>query len=357
MKMTLTEASFYTRRFAPFVIIAFLLLLILYFSFRLVLLLSHDSSIAPPKNLAVNLKFDKIPAPLYQDATPSAGINFTLDTIDGTAAITNATTAAQVVFLPKQPTRLGFMPRIYAMAEAIGFDTQVIKHELSGETAIFADGTRRFSININNFNFNYKYTLTKEDSILQNAQVPASEEEIRQKAIDFVRESTRYPEELAQGKSNLVYLRFDPVTTEVAIVQDQTEANMVEVDFYRPEIDGYPVVPPKYFNSPHYVVMAFNDRETKIIKAQINFFEKSEDQIGIYPLKTSDQAWQDLTSGKGVVVFSDSNSQNVKIKKVLLAYLDPEVYQEYLQPVYVFLGENNFVAYVPAIQSNYLIER
>jgi hypothetical protein len=41
---------------------------------------------------------------------------------------------------------------------------------------------------------------------------------------------------------------------------------------------------------------------------------------------------------------------------MFLAYYDPDIYQEYLQPVYVFVGEPNFIAYVPAISNEYLAE-
>ena len=41
---------------------------------------------------------------------------------------------------------------------------------------------------------------------------------------------------------------------------------------------------------------------------------------------------------------------------MFLGYYDPDVYQEYLQPMYVFLGDNNFVAYLPAITDDYFNE-
>jgi GTP cyclohydrolase III len=39
---------------------------------------------------------------------------------------------------------------------------------------------------------------------------------------------------------------------------------------------------------------------------------------------------------------------------MFLAYLDLDAYAEYVQPVYVFLGNDNFVGYVPAIDDKYL---
>ena len=82
----------------------------------------------------------------------------------------------------------------------------------------------------------------------------------------------------------------------------------------------------------------------------MNFFEKSEEQFGVYPLKSGQEAWQELTDDKGLIVAGTRGQKNITIKKMFIAYLDPSIYQPYLQPVYVFLGESDFVAYVPAVK-------
>ncbi len=68
------------------------------------------------------------------------------------------------------------------------------------------------------------------------------------------------------------------------------------------------------------------------------------------------EAWSNLKNNKAIIVSAPSDQVNIKIRKVFLGYLDPDVYQEYLQPVYVFLGDDDFVAYVPAIASQYYSE-
>jgi hypothetical protein len=50
------------------------------------------------------------------------------------------------------------------------------------------------------------------------------------------------------------------------------------------------------------------------------------------------------------VVNGRPNQANITIKKMFLAYYDPDEYQPYLQPVYVFVGDNDFVGYVPAVE-------
>ena len=102
--------------------------------------------------------------------------------------------------------------------------------------------------------------------------------------------------------------------------------------------------------------MLFGDTDYKVIKAKVSFYEKSDEQTGVYPLKTGEQAWKDFSSGKGTVVAAAAGVSQISIKKMYLAYFDPASQQDYLQPVYVFLGDNNFAGYLPALDDQFLKE-
>jgi hypothetical protein len=133
---------------------------------------------------------------------------------------------------------------------------------------------------------------------------------------------------------------------------------MVEVDFSRPDLGGIPVVSSTYYNTQNYVLMAFyTNGDYKVLKSQIQYQERSTDQIGVYPVRTGDEAYADLQKGEGYIIQNPTKEKSVTIKKMFLAYFDSDQTQQYLQPVYVFLGEeNNFVAYVPAIAKDYIVE-
>ncbi|MBI2641075.1 hypothetical protein HYW87_00565 [Candidatus Roizmanbacteria bacterium] len=351
--MTLTELSYYTRKLLPFAILAALAFLILFYLVRLFLLLLQEQK---PKPLYLNPVFGKIKKVEVEDATSSAGINFVLDTIDGRTS--TATGSAKIFFLPASATRFGYREKIYLMATTLGFDTRVTKHTLAGKEASFIDETRDFTVDITNFNFNYSYQYQKDPTIFSETIIP-KQKDIEERAINFLTTLNRYPEELAKGKTNVVYFSYNAGANTLRPVQTSKEANVVEVDFYRPDIDAvpssFPVVTPQYFTSPHHVIMVFSENSYKVIKAQVKFFEKSDEQIGIYPVKTGDEVWQELTGGKGIIASNINNLQRVIIKKMFLAYLDSDIYQEYLQPVYVFLGDNDFVGYVSATSNQYLL--
>ena len=348
--MTLTEVSFYSRKFAPFALLFLLILLILYYLIKVLLL-----TLIPPKQTAIyyNPIFGKIKKTVVKDVNPSSNLNFTIDTIEGKPV--TASESAKVFFLPSATGRFGYREKIYLAAKTLGFDTEVVKHTLEGKEAVFKDDKQSLTIDITNFNFTYEYSFDKDAQIFQNTVWPQKKES-EDKAINFLRSIGRYPQELTKGKTNAIFISYDPGAKQMRLLETSEGANMVEVDFYRADQDQYPIVSPKYFNSQNYVMMVFYESDFKIIKAQVKFYEKSTTQIGIYPIKTGDAAWQALSSGKGTVIQNQEGNQDIVIKKMFLGYLDPDIYQEYLQPVYVFLAENNFVGYVPAITDDYFSE-
>lgn len=348
--MTLTELSYYSRKFLPYGILVFLIILILYYLIQLVFI-----TIQPQQkiNLALDPLFGKIEQPILNKATASGGLNYTIDTLEGTPI--TATAAAQVYFLPTSPVRFGYREKIYLMAKALGFDTEAVKHKLEGKQAIFKDENQLLTIDITNFNFTYEYQFKNKPDIFEKVQVPEGKVS-ETNAIDFLKSIDRYPPELAQGKTNTILINYEPATKKISLTKDTQRANMVEVDFYRPDLGSYIIVSPEYYNSQNYVMMVQNEAGYKILKAQVHFYEKSDVQIGIYPIKTGDAVWQALQKGEGWVIQNPNGLRDVVIKEMFMGYLDPDLYQKYLQPVYVFLGENNFVSYVAAVADEYLLK-
>ena len=144
--MTLTELSYYSRKFLPFGIIGFLLILIFFYLIKIIFIIYTPS---PKKNLSINPIFHKILAPQIQNATYSAGMNFVLDTIEGKPI--TATEAAEVFFLPQPVAKLNYRQKIYLIAKNLGFDIEIIKHRLEGKIAIFSDNEKRLEIDITNY--------------------------------------------------------------------------------------------------------------------------------------------------------------------------------------------------------------
>ncbi len=336
----------------PYIVLAFLVILILFYSFKLLFIY-----LSAPKQQVTYLNpiFNKIPAPQVSNSSSSAGLKFALDTIEGVPV--TATDSAEVFFLPQTATRFGYREKIFLMAKTFGFSTDSVNYQLTGTNAFFNDGKQKLTIDITNFNFNYQDDYQQDKALFASSQIP-SQDQVQTDATNFLKTVGRYPDELTQGKTNVVYFSYNAETNNLYATQNLQEANVVEVDFYRPDIDAapsaIPVVSPLYFNSQNHVIMIYPQGAYKVIKAQVAFFEKSTDQVGTYPLKSADVAYSELKSGQGLVVSGAAGRNTVSIQKMFLAYYDPDTYEPYLEPVYVFLGTNNFVAYVPAVSGDYL---
>lgn len=348
--MTLTELSYYVRRALPFVVLFGLMFLIIFYSFKLYFIYLEASR---SNVLSTKITFGKIEGPKLPEATSSAGFEFTLDTIEGVPV--TSTASATIFFNPETPTRFGYREKIYLMAKTFGYDTETIRHKLVDKTATFEEGGTKLDIDISNFNFKYNQSDLLETNEFVTGSIMMSKTDVVNKAIDFLKRTGRYPDELSRGTTNVIYLKYDPAHGDFVNVERAIEAQAVEVDFYRPTVQDISIVTPKFFNSQNYVIMNFKNGEPNVIRAQVSFFEKSEEQTGIYPLKTGEEALAKLNAGQGKIVAGRAGTKTVAIKKMFTAYLDPNVYQTYFQPVYVFLGEDDFVAYVTAVKDEYLL--
>lgn len=349
--MTLTEVSYFSRKFAPFVILVFVVLLIMFYTVKLFFLFNELNTV---ETVDLNPIFNELKPIEITEATASADHSYIIDTVEGEPV--TATEAAKVFFLPKSQFRFGYKEKIVLIAKNLGFDPQT-KYSLVGKTeALFDDGKRKLRIDITNFNFQYTQDIVHSPELFEVNTTP-EKQVAENKAIDFLKSLDRHPEELAQGRMNAIFLQYDKVSSKTAVLEDNIGANMIEIDLYRADIDQYPIVSPKYFNSQNYVTMVATPNDYKVVSAQVKFFEKSEEQVGIYPIIDGQTALDRLATGSGYIVSgAHIREKEIAIKRMFMGYYDPDIYHEYLQPVYVFLGDDNFVAYVSAITDQYLID-
>ena len=111
-----------------------------------------------------------------------------------------------------------------------------------------------------------------------------------------------------------------------------------------------------YYPRPPYSTINFlivGDTIDPVVEAQ--FFHQDIAETGeTYPIKTADQAFEELRNGKGYIASFFGTSTTVKIKDVTLGYYISDRPQEYLMPIIVFHGDNDFIAYVSAVQNTWI---
>lgn len=351
--MTLTEVVYYIRKIFPFAVLCTILIFILYVIYKIAELSTpvQQAAVMPTPTPA----FGKLPALAIDSPRRNpAEIEYFIDTIQGVPE--TATSAAAIYFVPKKVATFGFREKASVLAKALGFDDATQRTQLQDSIYTVVDNARRLKFEIDTFNFEFSQDITDETKRAFVDVVMPSEDVLKSKAVDLVRQLNRYPTEIAKSTQTVTYFRY-PVSTDSAnlkteIVQDPSLSNMVEVDFFPPKIDAFETVTSNYFTSPNYIVFSpQKSGDDFVVNARIKVYELSTEQSSIYPLRTGDDALAALSAGKGYLISGSlAGVKRVNINRTYTAYLVPTEYTEYIQPVYVFVGDHEFVAYVPAVQ-------
>lgn len=136
-----------------------------------------------------------------------------------------------------------------------------------------------------------------------------------------------------------------------------SDAQLTKISLYRRALteSEYPSVTanPKEGNI-WFLVSGSTEQGKQIIAGEYKYFAIDETRVETYPIKTAAQALEDLRAGKGFIANLGLNTGgNVTIREMYLAYYDPNVPYIFYQPVVVFRGDGEFVAYVPAVTDEY----
>lgn len=117
---------------------------------------------------------------------------------------------------------------------------------------------------------------------------------------------------------------------------------------------------PIVYPNPPYSTMNFyvasGQGQADIVEANFNHqtINTQPSTQATYPIKSAQQAFDDLKSGKAYIASYNGTGNQILINNVFLAYFIGNSQQNYLTPVVVFQGQDGFFAYVPAITDDAL---
>ena len=96
------------------------------------------------------------------------------------------------------------------------------------------------------------------------------------------------------------------------------------------------------------LVVAAGSLTGKVVDGKFSY-QNILDESATYPIKTAGQALEELKNGKAYIATHTNTDTKVLIKNVYLGLYSEGRLQQYLTPVIVFEGNNEFIAFVPAI--------
>lgn len=344
---SLTQTAYFARRtvnWAIIAVIAYILMRIFWSIFITVFLLIFPPKAPPPNHL-----FDKLPEVIFPlQATPSAKLTFQLQTIEGT--VPAASVSATVYFMPKTAPNLLGLNKAQDFATGFNFDPAPVQE--SKTIYRFNDAElplRRLRYDIISNNFILRYAFEQDPSVFNGKNLPLPEDATAE-AINLLQSHNLYPADITGGTNEVLFLKLNG--TQLVGTTSLSQADAERIDFFRNPIGNTPVLTPFTDEAPVSIIFSGSpDAKKRIIQFAYTFWPIDYQTTATYALKTSEQAWGELQGGGGYIVRYPTSGNVAVVRNVYLAYYDSFDPQTYLQPIFVFDGDNGFRAYVPAVTS------
>lgn len=297
--------------------------------------------IFPPPPAPATVAFGKLPRlDLSEGIRPTTQISYTLETISG--ELPTFTDQLKVFAFGAFSSYFGALEHAKIKVSTIGFTGQP---ELTGNTAKFVDATgfgRTITIDIlnGNFNFDTNYSL---DSKVSSTLLPSADSAVST-ALGFLSNLDINERDYPKARAETTLYKFE--NGKLIQVPSISQTNIIQVNFYRADLDNIGVYYPRYGESHLQVLVAYSG----VISAQVERGSLEKHKFSTYPLKGVTKAFAELKGGLGAFN-RQPESNRFPIRNVTLGYLDNKSNNGYLQPIYVFKSDHDLVAYVSAVES------
>lgn len=344
-------------------------------------------AVFPPKIEPPTLAYGKLPPVQFPETKSKAQLTFTINTVTGE--------------LPDLPDRLIIYPlvqyepnflnleKVKTIVGSLGFvqeDGTVIPEKAIGDGIYEWQQTtgikKKMVFNIVTFDFNMKsnylsslqYTsghfISDEKSAVTTTTKFLGDIGLMPKDLD-VNKSQNPPNDIRYITAPIKY-DVNKETGQLIPAESLDRTKIFRVDLYQKDIEyelatgvnNNPTIfstkslkLPILYPDPPYSTMSFyigsGDNAAEVVDA--DFVHKdvvvSGDTKATYPLITAKEAYEMLKQGQAYIAKYSGGNGEVPINKVYQAYYLGRNKQEYLMPIIVFEGANDFIAYVSAVRS------
>lgn len=305
----------------------------------------------PPPGPPPTVAFGKINSINFPDPATDQQFSFRLETPTGT--FPEFEDQAVVYALPPNRVNLLSPDRVKELAAKLGFTgepTQISPRRYQFTKQLPALLTMKIDSVYQTFLIEYQWQ--NDESILLDKQV-GSLSGLQGKALGILGKGDLLAKDLEDGKIRTTYLKAAANSLVKAV--SLSEADFVRVDIFR-QNQELSFVTPDYDEANVNLILTGSSQANKdLIRFEYSYYPIDYNSRATYPLKPVETAWEELKQGQSYIARVESSApEEVPIRRIFLALYDPDQYQLYSQPVYVFQGDYDFVAYVPAITSDWL---
>jgi hypothetical protein len=135
-----------------------------------------------------------------------------------------------------------------------------------------------------------------------------------------------------------------------------SNAELIGVYFKNKNVNEMPIFYPRGVLSNIGVIVGsgeFSSTDPQIVDARY-FHQPITDKSATYPIKTAEEALEELKNGKAYIASYDGVSDNILIKDIYLGYYIEGETQKYLMPIIVLEGSDGFLAYVSGVRDEWI---
>lgn len=295
----------------------------------------------PPETVAFGIL---PPADLTEGIKSKQGVNFRLQTVTGNLPVLPK--GAKVFAVAKKIPSFAAEQAIKNKADALRFDkdnSRVLGSVLEFNGLDNKQQTLAVDMLTGNFavdsNLNASAIRKKPTNVEVLREV--SERFFRVMGLDF----NQFPKEKVVFK----LLKFE--NNRIVEANALVNADMIEFDYNFSNLDKLPTALIRKGTSHVFAIIA-ND-EVVYARKEIPNIELF--RFATYPLKSVEKAWEELKSGQGYFNI-DVGDSTINIKEVHLGYVITARIDQYLQPAYLFKGEGEFIAFIPAVSDSWILK-
>lgn len=293
--------------------------------------------------------FGKIEPIEFPPQTEIKELTYTIDTLSGT--LPSLPDRAKVFRTKEQEVNLLALNNAKKRLSSLGFSSQPVP--IGGNVYKWTDASqikRTIAFDIFNYNFTLSSSYLSDPNIVSGKNLPDTTEAI-EKAKSFLQDLSSYPKDLdeTKTKTNL----FSLVNANLVPASSFSNAQLMQVIFFQKDVDKLPIYYSNSKESSMQLLLGGGSYEPQIIQAKFNHQEIS-DKSETYPLKTADLAFEELQKGNAYIASYQGTDKNIAVKKISLAYYIEDQRQLFLMPIFIFEGNDNFVAYLPAVTDEWL---
>lgn len=313
------------------------------FKFGVILWRQFNPPPPPPPTVA----FGKLKAIEFPVSVTDRQFSYQLETPEG--SLPPLSDRSAVYALPPKKASLLALDQAKALAKSLGFTDEPAP--LSPEIYRFSKqlpALLTLDIHLVNDTFILKYQWPADEGILRQNSFD-SEQAMRTKAKQALAKLGLLRDDLETGETKITFLRAS--ANAFIPAYSLSEADFVKVDLFRTEAEEVSIVTPSPNEGNVSLIFSGSNQLSKeMILFKYDYFPVDYNSLATYPLKPIESAWEELEQGLAFIAQAkETVGETIVIRRIELALYDSDHYQPYMQPVYVFIGDDDFIAYVPAI--------